>query len=86
MKITVDLNSIVPIAVIDTMNELNYPQKDIELSSNANEFMNQLRSHINEYSDEFSEILKQQFMIRVTERFAIDLNNKGNSIILEEDS
>lgn len=86
MKITVDLNSVVPIAVIDAVNEMMYPLRDIELSDDPNEFLKQLRIYINEYSDEFSEILKQQFMVRVTERVAVDLKKQGISIIPKEDS
>lgn len=86
MKITVDLNAVVPKAVIDTVNEMDYPQKDIELSSNANEFMKQLRSHINEYSDEFSEIFRHQLIVRVTEHIAVDLKNKGIVIVSIDDS
>lgn len=86
MKITVDLNSVVPIAVIDSVNEMMYPLRVIELSDDPNEFLKQLSIYINEYSDEFSEILKQQFMVRVTERVAFDLKTQGISIIPKEDS
>lgn len=86
MKITVDLNSVVPIAVIDAVNEMMYPLRVIELSDDPNEFLKQLSIYINEYSDEFSEILKQQFMVRVTERVAVDLKTQGISIVPKEDS
>lgn len=86
MKITVDLNVVVPKAVIDTVNKMDCPQKDIELSGNANEFMKQLRSHINEYSDEFSEILRHQLIARVTEHVVDDLKNKGIFIVSIDDS
>ncbi|WP_269924616.1 hypothetical protein [Enterococcus innesii] len=85
MKITVDLNAVVPRAVIDTVNEMDYPQKYIELSSDANEFMKQLKSHINEYSDEFSEILRHQLIVRATEKVAVDLKNKGIFIVSIDD-
>ncbi|OTO01280.1 hypothetical protein [Enterococcus sp. 5B3_DIV0040] len=79
MKITVDLNSVVTIAVIDSVNEMIYPIKTIELSENPDAFLKQLSIYINEYADKFSETLKQQLMVNMTKRISVDLKKQGIS-------
>ncbi|WP_269924622.1 hypothetical protein [Enterococcus innesii] len=85
MQVTVDLNTIVAMAVVDTVVQMGFPSIYIKLSEDPHEFLKQLRVYTDEYSNDFSEILKQKIKIRASECIYTDLRKQGVSLVFKND-
>lgn len=86
MRVSVDLNTLIAEAVVDTVVQMGFPSKYITLSEDPHEFLKQLGAYIEEYSDDFSNILKQKIKIRAYAYTCNDLKSQGVSIVLKKDT
>lgn len=86
MQVIVDLNTIVAMAVVDTVVQMGFPSIYIKLSEDPHEFLEQLRVYTDEYSNDFSEILKQKIKVRASECVYTDLHKQGVSLVFKNNN
>lgn len=58
MKIPVNFNEVMTLAVSDVLDDLDFPICEIELTDNPKDCLNELRRSLDNYSDEFNALLK----------------------------
>ena len=81
MKIPINFNEVMALAVSDVLEDLACPICEIELTDDPKNCLNEFRRLLDDYSDEFNALLKTQFMARTTQSFANQLAEHGISII-----
>lgn len=81
MKILINFDDVMTLAVSDVLDDLDFPICEIELTDNPKDCLNELRRLLDNYSNEFNALLKTQFIARTTQSFANQLAEHGISII-----